>query len=98
MGGVPYVMGLWDGQPVASSYFLLKFPLFVKYPPTAELVRPEYLLLIKLINLYGLMMHIPNVPRERYGLFVGLPSRTTATTKHETKYTQLFCLFSQTKI
>lgn len=51
MGGVPYVTGLWEGQPVASSYFLLKFPLFVKYPPTAELVRPEYLLLIKLINL-----------------------------------------------
>lgn len=50
MGAVPYVTGLSEGQPVASSYFLAQIP-FVKYPPTAELVRPEYLLLIKLINL-----------------------------------------------
>ena len=56
-GGGLFVTGVWEAQPVASSYSLPKFSLFVRFPPprpqTAELRPPqrlEYLFLMKLVN------------------------------------------------
>ena len=32
-GGGLFVTGVWEAQPVASSYSLPKFSLFVRFPP-----------------------------------------------------------------